>query len=234
MKLGVKAAVLAGVMGMALFGTADASACLRAMETPESPDRPDAAHLVAQAEQALDAGKGAIATASMVKLFPSLRTALTQKAELGHLEHRAARIVALASVRSDGGFGVVNGKVKDKNKTNLDWSVGILRKLNAGRPGDASLQADLGEALAKQPETQKEALEVLSKLASDDLIGSPHAYAALAKLEAARGEAQKSADAVRRCEGMTSTPSICSPAKPAAVPAATPKPEPAIDLKSRA
>lgn len=219
-----------GVVGAMLLGTTDASACLRAMETPtETPDKPDAPHLVAQAEQALESGKLALATASMVRLFPQLRTMPTRTGAVGHLEHRASRIVALASVRSDGAFGVVTGSAKDKGSSNLDWSVAVLRKMNAERSGDASLQTDLGEALAKRPSTQAEALELLSKLATDDLIGSPHAYAALSKLQAARGETAKSADATRRCEAMTSTPGICSPAKPAAAPTKPSMP----DLKSR-
>ena len=76
----------------------------------------------------------------------------------------------------------------------------------------------------------------VSKLAEGDLIGSPHAYAALAKLQASAGEAQKSAEAVKRCEGMTSTPAICAPkgAAPAAVPAKAKDPAPAADVRHRA
>lgn len=222
MNFGRKVVLSVGVMAAAVLGTVDASACLRAMESPaERPDKPDAPHLVAQAEKSLDANKLAVATASMLKTFPALRVALTRKDEVGHLENRALRIVALASVRSDGAFGVSSGAPEAKKKANLEWSVAVLRKLNAARAGDASLQADLGEALAKSPATQKEALEILGKLASDDLIGSPQAYAALAKLRAANGENEKSAEAVKRCEGMTSTPAICQPgsAKPATPPA---------------
>lgn len=212
MKSAAKAVLALGVVMASAFGTMDASACLRAMESPaERPDKPDAPHLVAQAEQALDAGKLAVATTTLLKTFPSLRVALTRKDEVGHLENRAMRIVALASVRSAGAFGVMSGQGDAKKKSNLDWSVAVLRKLNAARAGDASLQADLGEALARSASTQKEALEILSKLATDDLIGSAHAYAALAKLQAEAGDATKSADAAQRCKGMTGTPAICEP-----------------------
>ena len=237
MKFSHKAVLAVGVAVASSFGTMDASACLRAMESPaERPDKPDAPHLVAQAEQALDAGKLAVATNTLLKQFPTLRVALTRKDAADHLENRAMRIVALASVRSAGAFGVMGGQGDQKKKSNLDWSVGALRKLNAARPDDASLQADLGEALARTPATQKESLEILSKLATDDLIGSPHAYAALATLQAAAGDASKSADALKRCQGMTSTPAICQPAPPVQGKPATPKdaPQPPPVAQNRA
>lgn len=78
MKFGHKAILAVGVAVASSFGTMDASACLRAMESPaERPDKPDAPHLVAQAEQALGAGKLAVATNTLLKLFPTLRVALT-------------------------------------------------------------------------------------------------------------------------------------------------------------
>ena len=238
MKLG-KLVLTVGVAAAAAFGTVDASACLRAMEAPVE-RKDDAPHLVATAEQSLESGKYAVATATILKKFPGLKAAATRgdkegpKGETAHLESRAMRIVALASVRSDGAFGVSSGAAEARKKANLEWSVTVLRKMNAARANDASLQADLGEALSKSAPSQKEALDVLSKLAADDLIGSPHAYAALAKLQAAAGDAQKSADAIKRCEGMTSTPAICSPKAPAAVPAKAKEAAPPPDLKGRA
>ncbi len=235
MKLG-KLVLTAMVTTAAALGTVDASACLRAMEAPVE-RKDDAPHLVANAEQSLESGKYAVATATILKKFPGLKTAATKdspkEGETAHLESRAMRIVALASVRSDGAFGVSGGAAEARKKANLDWAVAVLRKMNAARANDASLQADLGEALSKSAPTQKEARELLSKLAEGDLIGSPHAYAALAKLQAAAGDTQKSADAIKRCEGMTSTPAICAPKAPAAVPAKA-KDVPPPDLKGRA
>ncbi len=234
MKLGK--VVFASALSMTLamtFMVADASACMRAMEEPEKKD--DTPRLVAQAEQSLDAGKFAVATATMLKKFPALK-GMSDKAEVAPLENRALRIVALASTRSDGAFGVATGAPAQRQKANLEWSVAVLRKMNVSRPGDASLQADLGEALSKLPGGQKEALTLLAKLAQDDLIGSPHAYAALSRLQSEAGEAQKSADAVKRCEGLTSTPAICQPktAAPLAVPAKAKDAPVAADLKGRA
>lgn len=237
MKLG-KLVLSVGVAAAAVLGTVDASACLRAMEAPV--ERKDSApHLVASAEQSLESGKYAVATATILKKFPGLKASATAKegakeGEAAHLESRAMRIVALASVRSEGAFGVSSGAPEARKKANLEWSVTVLRKMNAARANDASLQADLGEALSKSAGTQKEALDMLSKLAADDLIGSPHAYAALAKLQAAAGDAQKSADAIKRCEGMTSTPAICAPKAPAAVPAKVKEAAPPPYLKGRA
>jgi hypothetical protein len=235
MKLGKlgKVVLAVGVTAAAVFGTVDASACLRAMEMPVE-KKDDTPRLVAEAEHALDSGKNAVATAMMLKKFPSLKTSGTGAAAVSPLENRAVRIVALASVRSDGAFGVASGTPDQKKKANLEWSIASLRKINAARAGDASLQADLGEALAKVVATQKEALGILSKLAADDLIGSPYAYAALARLQVSAGDAQKSAAAIKRCEGMTTTPAICSPAEKAATPPKVPERPALADLRSRA
>jgi hypothetical protein len=40
-------------------------------------------------------------------------------------------------------------------------------------------------------------------------MGSPHAYATLAKLRSERGDATGSAQAVKRCEDMARNQSIC-------------------------
>jgi hypothetical protein len=145
--------------------------------------------------------------------------------------------MALASTRADGalsgGPALVStstwrGADDAQKRANLEWSVTTLRAMNALRKNDASLQADLGEALSKVASSQQEALQVLTKLANEDLIGSPHAFAALAKLRLAAGDANGSAEAVKKCEAMSSSPSICQPKRPAA-PAQPSKPVAAAD-----
>jgi hypothetical protein len=66
-------------------------------------------------------------------------------------------------------------------------------------------QADLGEALVSDASTEAEGLALLDDLASRDLIGSPHAYAALARVHARSGETAKARELAARCQGMTTS-----------------------------
>ena len=58
----------------------------------------------------------------------------------------------------------------------------------SARPNDPTVQADLGEALSKTEGGRAEGLKILQGLAQKDLMGSPHAYAALAKLRSQSGD----------------------------------------------
>ena len=104
---------------------------------------------------------------------------------------RALRVLAVATVRS-------STKTED-----LDWAVKTLRAINDVRKNDPAVQADLGEALAKTANGKVEALTILSKLADKDLMGSPHAYAALASLKQEKGDAAGASAAMTRCKEMS-------------------------------
>ncbi len=175
---------------------------------------PSASELVAQAEQALSEGKQAKAAATAVQAYPALKLV---KVGTLPLADRALRILALASVRSDGGIvsGGFKGRSPADRAANLEWSVTVLRGLNARRLNNPTYQTDLGEALARVPAHQEEAAKLLGELADRDLLTTAEGYAALARLRAASGDKSARDALVKRCEVMTKTPAVCS--VPAAV-----------------
>jgi hypothetical protein len=127
------------------------------------------------------------------------------------LETRAARILALALVRSNGVLAGVQGfSATTERSINLEWAVAVLRLVSSARPNEPVAEADLGEALAALSKYEGEALGILRGLADRDLLGSAHAYAALARLQASRGQGTASRAALDRCEKMTSSPAtVC-------------------------
>jgi hypothetical protein len=165
--------------------------------------------LVASAEQALSDGHYARAAAKAVEAFPALKIVKPGDVPLAD---RALRILALASVRADGGIHANGFKARTAGDraTNLDWSVATLRGLNAKRPNNPSLETDLGEALTKVPGSRDEAKKLLGDLADKDLLTSAEGYAALAGLRAESGDKAARDEAVRRCEAMTKTPRLCA------------------------
>jgi hypothetical protein len=116
-----------------------ASACITAVyrETDSN------TQLVAQAEQALADGKLGRAVAKAVQAFPALKVV---KPGTLPLADRALRILALAAVRNDGGLnaGGFKGQSQGERAANLEWSIDVLRGLNAKRVNNPSYQTDLG------------------------------------------------------------------------------------------
>jgi len=176
------------------------------------------AQLVAQAEQALSEGHHQKAAVKAIQAFPALRIVKVGSLPLAD---RALRILALASVRSDGALelGGFKGASAADRSANLDWSIGVLRGLDAKRLHNPAYQTDLGEALAKVPAHHAEAKKQADDLAARDLLTSAEGYAALARLRAESGEGAARDEAVKRCEAMTKTPRVC--AAPVAVAVAT-------------
>jgi hypothetical protein len=161
---------------------------------------------IVAAEQGLDQERLTEAGAQVVLAFPKIRTTDVGSSPL---ETRAARILALALVRSVGTLANVTGFSAENERTiNLEWSVAVLRLVSGARPNDPVAQADLGEAMSALSKYETEALGVLADLADRDLVGSAHAYAALARLRAARGQGSASRAALDRCEAMTSSPGM--------------------------
>ena len=92
------------------------------------------------------------------------------------LTNRAMRIIYLANVRIDDRKG-------EFRKVLLANAIEFLSRIAKDSPNDPAKTADLGEALAKTDPPK--AKKILEDLATRDLMTTPYAYAALARLRAA-------------------------------------------------
>jgi Flp pilus assembly protein TadD len=195
----------------------DARACGMSIRMDPTPQRPTPVQEIARAEKSLESGQNLAAAQAILGTFPRIRTTT---AGANPLETRALRVFSLAIVRSEGSVDEKKAHVASANgvdwtpKANLEWAVQALREIDEKRPNDPTVQADLGEALSKTAAGQAESLEILQGLARKDLMGSPHAYAALAKLRTHSGDSAGAEAAIKRCEEMSKTPGICKPSAP--------------------
>jgi hypothetical protein len=200
---------------LAVTYSTNANACGMSIRMDSTPQKPTPVQEIARAEKALEGGQNVVAAKAVLANFSRVRTAT---AGANPLETRALRVFALAVVRSNGTVTEKSAGLGQSNEwtptANLEWAVQALREIDAKRPNDPSVQADLGEALSKLPHGQGEALTILQGLAQKDLMGSPHAYAALAKLRSDKGDLSGAEAAVKRCEEMSKTPGMCKPAAP--------------------
>lgn len=210
--------------------THDAHACGMSVRMEPTPQKPTPVQEVARSEKALESGQNLVAATAILQSFPKIRSAT---AGANPLETRALRVFSLAVIRSDGAVDEKKAKVASANgiewtpRANLEWAVQSLREIDQKRPNDPTVQADLGEALSKTATGQGEALKILQGLAQKDLMGSPHAYAALAKLRSQSGDLAGAEAAIKRCEEMSKSPGVCKPASPS-----TPSGKPAPAAKA--
>ncbi len=208
-------AAIPAVLGGSTFA-ADASACGMSVRMDPTPQRPTPVQEIARAEKALESGQNLVAAKAILGTFPRIRMA---QPGVNPLESRALRVFSLVVVRSSGAMTEKTAGFASQQEwtanANLEWAVQSLREIDEKRPNDPTVQADLGEALSKLPHGQDEALKLLQGLAQKDLMGSPHAYAALAKMRGEKGDAAGAEAAIKRCEEMSKTPSVCKPATPA-------------------
>ncbi|NOU33447.1 MAG: hypothetical protein HOO96_36590 [Polyangiaceae bacterium] len=230
--------VIAAAVVAPLASVADAEACGGAIwrESNERPKaKPTPAALVAKAEKSMEDGKGDVAVKTVLEAYPKLEKAAAGKDAMAN---RALRLAAVAAVRSNGDQSVVGAKApvsyfdydygQDVNvpaklqapKTaedrtaRLEWSIKALRSLHEQSPNNPTITGELGEALAATPGHETEALELLSQLSDKDLLGTPQAYSALARLRFQQGLTKKSAEALQRCNAMTNKPAVCGPQLP--------------------
>ncbi|MEA2749473.1 MAG: hypothetical protein QOI41_3616 [Myxococcales bacterium] len=222
MKIATVLAVALGLVPAVFVATnvgleSNAEACGMSIRMDPTPQRPSPVQEIARAEKSLENGQNLVAAQAILGSFPGVRNVTVGK---NPLETRALRVFALAVVRSDGIASEKKANVASANgiewtpKANLEWAVQSLREIDEKRPNDPTVQADLGEALSKTSTGQAEALKLLQGLAQKDLMGSPHAYAALAKLRTNSGDAAGAEAAIKRCEEMSKTPGVCKPAAP--------------------
>jgi hypothetical protein len=108
--------------------------------------------------------------------------------------------MALADVRIDDRQGEYRAAL-------LAGAVMVLQRLAKASPNDAGKQTDLGEALAKTK--PKQAKAILEDLAAHDVVATPYAYAALARLRAVDGDENGRDEALARCRPMAKIESIC-------------------------
>jgi hypothetical protein len=180
------------------------------------PEKPTPVQEIASGERALEGGAQRDAAIFVLRTFPAIRSA---KVGADPLQTRGLRVLALAMVRSNGNASTQGGWTPGAN---LEWAAQVMREINEARPNDPTVQADMGEALAKIPRTQTEALGLLGKLAESDLMGSPHAYVALANLRQAKGDGAGVAQALKRCEEMAKNKGVCKMPEPRKEPAVAP------------
>lgn len=218
MKIAKLAAVALAVLPAALAFTyaGDASACGMSVRLEPVRAKPSPVQEIARAEKALENGQGTVAAKAVLENFPRVRAT---NVGANPLETRALRVFSMAVVRSN---GLLNEKTvgvwtNDEwtPRANLEWAVQSLREIDAKRPNDPTVQADLGEALSKLPSGRDEAMKILQGLAQKDLMGSPNAYAALAELRRGNGDLAGAEAALKRCEEMSKNPGICKPVSPA-------------------
>jgi hypothetical protein len=166
---------------------------------------------ISLAEQQLESEQPQAACAEVVGAFPGIRGTMVGSSPL---EARALRIAALAVARGGGVLPGVRGFSAERDRdANLEWAVSTLRTINAVRTNDPVAMADLAEALSMRTKYEAESLQILQDLTDRDLVGSAHAYAALARLHAGKGEQAAARADLARCQTMTRQPStVCKPA----------------------
>jgi hypothetical protein len=201
MKKRVLSLVAALAFSAVAFTAQDASACGMSVRLEPIPEKPTPVQEIASGERALEGGAQRDAAIFVLRTFPAIRSA---KVGADPLQTRGLRVLALAMVRSNGNASTQGGWTPGAN---LEWAAQVMREINEARPNDPTVQADMGEALAKIPRTQTEALGLLGKLAESDLMGSPHAYVALA---------------IKRCEEMAKNKGVCKMPEPRKEPAVAP------------
>jgi len=208
--------LLAALLGAATAAGSDARACgyfnyreVRPAAQARPRPVPVAANdRIAAADQRLEEERLTEAGVEVTSAFPGIRQTFAGGSPL---ETRALRILSLALVRSEGtlrGVPGFSGASQAERTANLEWATRTLRSIDALRPNDPVTQADLAEALATRATHENESLAILADLTSRDLVGSAHAYAALARLRASKGDTAASRAALGRCERMTRSPTV--------------------------
>jgi hypothetical protein len=190
---------LSGLLSLCL--AAEAGACLRKTKHRPKPRQADPTLAAVQkAEKLLAKGDhGGAVKHARVALAELQALPPTGAADL---PVRAQRAAAIAAVRSGGkvdlGAGLP-GKTEQDQRTNVAWAQLVLTYQSALSPDNLVLSTQLAEALAADPYQRARAREILSDLASRDVMPTARGYTVLAKLEGDRGDATARDAAIHRC-----------------------------------
>lgn len=182
---------------------------IRPGQAPTS--KPAPARLIAQAEKAFDEGRMADALRTAIEAYPNIATANPSN---DVMMNRALRLAAVVTARSGGARSPSEARTPEQRAGRVEWAIRALRGLYQRNPSNVTLEGDLGEALAMVPEHEEEAHRRLSSLADRDLLGSAHAYSALARLHFSAGLTKKSVQALQRCSAIATKPATCGPQLP--------------------
>ena len=174
---------------------------------------------LAGAEKDLAEGRYHQAAGKIIRMIPHIHAYSSGAKD--PIINRSIRVLAVASMRSGGDLSALDTELPDElraefagaspeaRKANVEWSVTALSALRKQKKDDATLKSELAEARAQIPELQQKARKTLEILARKDLITSPEAYRALARLRAAAGDEAGHATALERCRNMARDAAIC-------------------------
>ncbi len=199
MKLKAALALLAFTAVASIASPSDA--CINGVELEIMKFHATPAGQILLAEKDLEAGRNASAALRVRQQFSNIRSLDANAPPLGL---RAQRIYALAIVRSD-------GKMDAEQWTtwaNREWALETLSALSAKKQNPVAT-ADLAEAQTSLARTRATGIATLEDLDRRDLLGSPHAYLALARARNAQGDAGGMLAAVRRCAMMSTDRKLC-------------------------
>lgn len=211
---------------LGLVASRPAAACYNETEIKIDPRAID----VAAADHLLVNEQPVAAAQKVLSRFPGLRGVTIEPTARDPLVARAARILAVAIVRTEGRTSFAE-RTAWAPAGNLAWAVTTLREVTVWKErlemqrafaakGTKSespdLAADLAEALSLEPRTRGEGKKLLESLDRRDLLGSAHAYRALARLRAEDGESAGSVAALERCKVRSTHLAVCTKPLPPA------------------
>ncbi len=162
-----------------------------------------------RAEGLLFSAREAAAAQAVAQTHPGVAQ---YRGSRGSIESRAARVVALALVRTGGNIPGLAGfpaSTPARRDAAVAWAVARLRELRDLRPTAAVAQTDYAEALARQPSTRAAGLAMLDDLASRGVVASAHAWALVARAREADRRWSERDTALLRCRAMARAASIC-------------------------
>lgn len=149
-----------------------------------------------RAEEALEIGDVALARSLATELASGkVYLPFSMRSDL---ESRSHRIIAMSWIRDP------NATPSEIERATESLRLGLM----AREKPDAVRQAELGEAYARAGQDEA-AYQMLRDLDEKDLIGSPYAYAALARVAEKRGEHVRAQTALKRCAEIAGASPIC-------------------------